>query len=70
MSKIESNWLGGRQTADYLNVTTMTIWRWERDPKLSFPKPTVINDRKYWARSDINDWMRRQATGKAKKFVA
>jgi hypothetical protein len=30
MSKTEAEWLGGAQTADYLGVTSMTIWRWER----------------------------------------
>jgi predicted DNA-binding transcriptional regulator AlpA len=61
MSKIESGWLGGAQTAAYLGVTTMTIWRWELD----FPAPTIIRGRKYWSRDDIDAWMRRMATGKA-----
>jgi hypothetical protein len=50
MSKSQSEWLGGAQTADYLGVTAMTIWRWERDPKLAFPASTVIHGRKYWSR--------------------
>jgi predicted DNA-binding transcriptional regulator AlpA len=49
----------------YLGVTAMTIWRWERDPKLAFPAATVIHGRKYWSRDDIDAWMRRQATRKA-----
>jgi predicted DNA-binding transcriptional regulator AlpA len=65
MSKTESVWLGGAQTADYLGVTAMTIWRWERDPKLAFPTSTVIRGRKYWSRDDIDGWMRRMAIGKA-----
>lgn len=69
MSKAESEWLGGAQLAAHLGVTTMTIWRWERDSKLNFPQPTVIRDRKYWSRNDINAWMRRMATGKANKVA-
>jgi predicted DNA-binding transcriptional regulator AlpA len=65
MSKTVSGWLGGAQTADYLGVTTMTIWRWERDPELAFPAATVIRGRKYWSRDDIDRWMRRMAAGKA-----
>ena len=65
MSKTKSEWLGGAQTADYLGVTAMTIWRWERDPKLAFPASTVIHGRKYWSRDDVDAWMRRMATGKA-----
>ena len=58
MSKIESEWLGGAQIAAYFGVTAMTIWRWERDPKLAFPASTVIRGRKYWHRDDIDTWMR------------
>jgi hypothetical protein len=43
----------------------MTIWRWERDPKLAFPPASVIHGRKYWNRNDIDTWMRRMATSKA-----
>ena len=43
----------------------MTIWRWERDPKLAFPTASVIHGRKYWNRNDIDAWMRRMATSKA-----
>jgi hypothetical protein len=52
-------------TAYNLGVTAMTIWRWERDPKLAFPTASVIHGRKYWNRHDICTWMRRMAAGKA-----
>jgi hypothetical protein len=28
-------------------VTAMTLWRWDRDPSLGFPKPLYIRGRKY-----------------------
>ena len=31
----------------------MTIWRYERDPKLGFPKPLRIKRRKYWRVRDL-----------------
>jgi predicted DNA-binding transcriptional regulator AlpA len=65
MSETESEWLGGARTAAYLGVTAMTIWRWERDPKLAFPTASVIHGRKYWNPNDIDVWMRRMATCKA-----
>jgi hypothetical protein len=33
-----------------------TIHRWQNDPKLNFPKPTIINGRKYWDWSEIFAW--------------
>lgn len=70
MSKTESDWLSGAKLAALLGITTMTVWRWERDDKLGFPQPTIINTRKYWNRTDINEWMRRSVTGKATEKVA
>jgi len=65
MSKNETEWLGGPQAAAYLGVTTMTIWRWERDTNLAFPASTVIRGRKYWSRDDIDSWMRSMSIGNA-----
>jgi hypothetical protein len=28
-------------------VSAMTLWRWDRDPELNFPKPIRIRGRKY-----------------------
>jgi predicted DNA-binding transcriptional regulator AlpA len=67
MAKIESEWLPGAKLADFLSVSAMAIWRWERDEKLGFPRPTIIHGRKYWNRNEINEWMRAQATGKARQ---
>jgi predicted DNA-binding transcriptional regulator AlpA len=65
MTNIETEWLSAAKLTAMLGVTSMTIWRWERNTKLAFPKPTVINDRKYWHRADINAWMRKMVVGKA-----
>jgi hypothetical protein len=38
------------QIAKELNVTLMTIWRWDRDPELAslgWPPPVYIRKRKY-----------------------
>jgi predicted DNA-binding transcriptional regulator AlpA len=36
------------------DVTPMTIWRWDRDPDLKFPKPIRIRKRKYCDESELN----------------
>ena len=67
MSKNESEWLGGAQLAAMLGVSSMTIWRWERDPDLKFPPPAIIRDRKYWSRAAVNKWMRDTAVNTARR---
>jgi hypothetical protein len=38
-------------------VTTMAIWRWQRDPRVQFPLPdVVINHRNYWYAGSIRRW--------------
>jgi predicted DNA-binding transcriptional regulator AlpA len=59
--KQAAEWMGGAQLAQFFNVSAMTIWRWERDNQLEFPKPTIINSRKYWSRDDIDQWMKARA---------
>ena len=37
----------------YADCTDMTLWRWEHDENLGFPKPLIIGSRKYWKLSDL-----------------
>lgn len=40
--------------------TTMTLWRWQHDPRVQFPAPdAVINNRNYWRASTIRAWQAR-----------
>ena len=43
-------------------ISAMTLWRWEHDEKLGFPKPASINGRKYYDVSAIETWQRNRAT--------
>lgn len=36
-----------RAVASRYSITTRTLFRWDRDQKLGFPAPIVINGRKY-----------------------
>ena len=43
------------------DVTPMTLWRWDNDPTIGFPKPIRINKRKYRDESDLEAWERSRA---------
>jgi predicted DNA-binding transcriptional regulator AlpA len=45
----------------YGNVSDMALWRWLRDARLAFPKPIVINNRRYWKLSELAQWELAQA---------
>lgn len=42
-------------------VSHMTIWRWQQDDKLDFPRPIYIGRRRYWKEADILDWLEARA---------
>jgi predicted DNA-binding transcriptional regulator AlpA len=44
--------------ADYLGVSAMCLWRWQRDANLGFPQPTRINGISYTDREAVDTWMR------------
>ena len=63
MSKntIDPEWMRDVRVAEYLDVSAMTIWRWDNLPEythLNFPKPAIINNQKYRNRTALNEWMR------------
>ncbi len=41
-------------------VSDMTIWRWQHDPALNFPKPAYVSRRRYWREADIIAWWNAQ----------
>jgi hypothetical protein len=46
--------------ARFGDISEMTLWRWERNPSLAFPKPLTINGRKYYNVSEIEGWEQRR----------
>jgi predicted DNA-binding transcriptional regulator AlpA len=46
------------------NVTPMTLWRWDHDSDLNFPKPIRIRSRKYRDERELDafDECRKRAT--------
>jgi len=47
--------------ARYDNVCPRTIDRWIVDAKLNFPKPMMINGRRFWTLGELRRWERRRA---------
>jgi predicted DNA-binding transcriptional regulator AlpA len=50
-----------RLIPDYLvqkryGVTSMTVWRWDHDPTLDFPKPYRIKGRKYRNADELDEF--------------
>jgi predicted DNA-binding transcriptional regulator AlpA len=48
--------------ARFGDISEMTLWRWEHDEKLAFPKALTINGRKYYDLTEIEAWERKRAT--------
>jgi hypothetical protein len=42
-------------------VAPSTLYRWDRNPRLGFPKPIVINGRKYRDERQLEDFLRLHA---------
>jgi len=42
-------------------VSHMTIWRWQQDETLDFPRPIYIGRRRYWKEAEILDWIEARA---------
>jgi len=40
-------------------ISDMTLWRWMHDERVGFPRPTVINRRRYFRESDIAEFQSR-----------
>jgi len=47
-----------RVRAIFDDVSDMTLWRWQNDPELGFPKPIFVHRRKYWRESEIIDFIK------------
>jgi hypothetical protein len=57
-------YLPARKVWQRYGVTDRTLDRWIEDPKVEFPKPLVINGRRYFSDPELVVWERKRA-GKA-----
>ena len=56
-----SRWARNKDTAGYLGVSVMTLWRWKHDPTLGFPAATVINNIEHNDLDAVDRWMQSRA---------
>ena len=59
----ESNrtFLPGPKTARRYGVSDRTIARWEQDETLGFPKPMLVNGRKFHPLDELEAWEKSRA---------
>jgi hypothetical protein len=67
-SQPQPRWTRNASLARYLNVSAMCLWRWQRDPELNFPKPTVINKYPYTDLNQVDAWMRERVLDRTVKI--
>jgi hypothetical protein len=51
------------------DVCDRTIDRWVANPAMNFPKPVIINKRRYWRVSELVAWERQRAAGRVSANV-
>jgi len=65
MTDNAGNLLPARQVMDRFHIVSRTLDRWLNDPKLNFPKPLVVNHRRYFYQDQIATWERDRAASYA-----
>jgi predicted DNA-binding transcriptional regulator AlpA len=56
--------LPSRAVRERYQVTNRTLDRWILNEKLGFPKPIMINGRRYWDEAEIVEWERSRAAAR------
>jgi len=51
------------KVARRLGVTVRTMFRWTAQPELCFPKPCIINSRRYFSAAEIDAWQASRKPG-------
>jgi predicted DNA-binding transcriptional regulator AlpA len=55
----QDQYLPARRVWERYGVTSMTLWRWLRDPRINFPKPFhTIHRRRFWLLADLEKFER------------
>lgn len=49
------------------DVSDMTLWRWQHDAGLNFPKPIKIRRRNYYREVDVAAWWELRAAERGSK---
>ncbi|WP_322885214.1 DNA-binding protein [Sinorhizobium medicae] len=54
-------YLTSNQVLARYSIAPITFYRWQKTPALGFPKPLVINRRKFFKADDLAAWERERA---------
>ena len=57
-TRVTDRMLPTRDVCRRYDVSSKTIERWQADPKLNFPSPLVVNNRKYFSDAQLTAWER------------
>jgi predicted DNA-binding transcriptional regulator AlpA len=58
----DKKYLPTKAVLERYSITEMSLWRWERDPKVGFPAPHRFGTaRKFYDLQEIEAWERRRA---------
>jgi hypothetical protein len=50
-----------RKVCDRYDIVDRTLDRWIADPAMDFPRPLIINNRRYFSEPELIAWERRRA---------
>jgi predicted DNA-binding transcriptional regulator AlpA len=61
-SAAEERYINREQLRELIPASDMTVWRWQRDPKIAFPLPFKLGagGRNFWWLPAIRAWLRRR----------
>ena len=53
----------------YGGLSAMGLWRWIYNERLEFPKPLIVNTRRYWWQHELEAWERARVGGTGRKVL-
>jgi predicted DNA-binding transcriptional regulator AlpA len=58
----EDRYINREQLRTLIPASDMTLWRWQRNPKVAFPSPVKLGEdgRNYWWLPAIRSWMQQR----------
>lgn len=60
-----TKYVTGPQVLARYQISEMTLHRWQKNEALGFPKPMVVNRRKFYDEEQLIAWERSRAKGAA-----
>ena len=55
-------YLAAKRVQERYDITDRTLDRWLNNPEMDFPRPMVVNGRRYFRETELVAWERKRAT--------